>query len=480
MDHDCEYKERVAFLEEELAKTQSVLQSKVAKFEAELAQLKKSLLGPKSEKMPRPIEQKPADPAVTKAKRAANKKARDAHVIVNKEEVLVADRSCPSCGDDVKSVGQKTSSIYEYVPAQFLKRVIERETVKCKSCDFITTADAPKRVLNQSKYGAGFAAHLCVNKVLDSIPVYRMEKQFKRMGVPMARSTMNELVMRSGKSLRLLGETILTEVAKQPIVLADETSLPVMKSKKCKRGFIWNFNAETEHGKLVGYRFSPDRSRQTPVDVLGSSKGVLLVDGYAGYNAVTTPEGRERAACLAHPRRKFFDAIQTSPVAEVAVRLIGDVYRVEHEALEKGIVRSEEHAELRRTKGRAAMNKFREWLDENASTAPPKSPLGRAINHTLKIWDRLCVFLDDVNVPIDNNASERYLRPVAKGRDNWMFAGNDEAAKNIATLWSLTTSCELNGINPWEYLTDVLLRVDEHPASRIEELLPDRWVPVDV
>lgn len=472
MEHECEYKERVAVLEKEV--------QRIGALEAELAQLKKALLGPKSEKLPRPVKSKPADPVKTQEKRAANRELRDEQMTEFREDVEVADKTCPSCGNDAEHIGEKTSVVVDYVPGHFIRRVVARETVACRCGDFVKTADTVTRALGQSKYGAGFIAHLCVAKVCDSIPVYRMEKQFKRMDCPMARSTMNNLVMKAGEELRIINERILSKVAEQPVVLADETSLPVVAAKKCKRGFIWNFSAETEHGLLVGYRFSANRSRQTPIDVLGASEGKLLVDGYAGYNAVTTPEGRERAACWAHPRRKFFDAIATAPIAEEAVKLIGDIYRVEHLALERGVSRTKDHLELRRTLGREAVFRLRDWLDANASQAPPKSPLGRAISHTLKIWDRLLVFLDDVDVPIDNNASERFLRPVAKGRDNWMFAGNENAAENIAALWAITTSCEANGKNPWEYIGDVLMRIGDHPVQDIDMLLPDRWTMLDV
>src|SRR5690606_30925206 len=184
-------------------------------------------------------------------------------------------------------------------------------------------------------------------------------------------------------------------------------------------------------------------------------------------------DGRTRAACLAHVRRKFFDA--KGAASDRALELILDVYRVEHDALERGIVRTAEHAERRRTKGRAAMNAFHRWLVEQEPHHGPASGIGKAVRHALKNWHRLCVFLDDVNVPIDNNFSEASLRPIAKGRDNWMYAGTHEAAENLAALLTLTATCEANGINPELYLADVLERMATPPQSELDDLLPHNW-----
>lgn len=488
-EHNCQYRELAEELSERVVVLETKLAEQEAKFAAELAQLKKALLGPKSERMPSPKKAlgDKADPAQTQANRKAKAKEREEACVEEHEENLVADdeRTCPACGNAARSLGStKTSTVIDYVPGYFRRRVVHRETVACDCGDYIKTAPPPPRVLGQSKYGGGFAAHLVVSKLLDSIPVYRMEKRFKRLGVPMARSTMNALVLRAGEALFPVHDRLEKLVAKQPVVLADETSLPVVQKdkRKCKRGFVWTFNARLQLGDddedavLVTHRYCADRSGQTPAEILGGTTGVLVVDGYTGYNAVTKVDGRTRAACLAHVRRKFFDARSGAPAAaEEALGLILDVYRVEHAALAAGIVRTPEHAKLRATDGREAMDRFAEFLAEHAPKHTPSSAFGSAIRHARNNWDRLTVFLDDVNVPVDNNASERALRPVAKGRDNWLFAGNDEAAKRLMALLGLCSTCEANGINPELYLADVLARLDTHPMSRVDELLPHRW-----
>ncbi len=512
-EHECQYRDEVLQLRARVEELTSALQAAGLaqqqfeelqgrieaerqarlRLDEELAQLKKALLGPKSERMPPPASElrkgKTADPERTKARRTAKAKEREEACVEEHEESLVPaeQRTCPSCGDEAKAISQeKTSTVIDYVSGYFRRRVVHRETVACACGDYIQTAPPPPRVLGQSKYGAGFISHLVVSKLLDSLPVYRMEKRFKRMGIPMPRSTMNSLVLRAGDELMILHRRSLQLIAEQGVVLADETSLPVQDKKKCKRGFVWTFSARMQVGDddgpvLIAHRYSKDRSGRTPSEILGGTTGVLVVDGYTGYNAVSQVDGRTRAACLAHVRRKFFDARSGfEQAADEALRLILDVYRVEHDAMERGIVRTPEHAELRRTRGRVAMEAFHAWLTEGEPAHPPRSSLGKAIRHALKNWERLCVFLDDVDVPVDNNASERALRPVAKGRDNWLFAGNDEAAERLMALLGLCTTCEALGINPEIYLADVLQRVADHPVAQLDLLLPHKWAPLTI
>jgi transposase len=130
-----------------------------------------------------------------------------------------------------------------------------------------------------------------------------------------------------------------------------------------------------------------------------------------------------------------------------------------------------------RRRSRAVIDEFKAWLDAERGRHPPRSPIGAAIGYALGQWDELTLFLTDPHLPIDNNASERALRVSALGRKNFLFVGSDEAGENLAGLYSLVATCEANGVNPVDYLADVLLRAQSHPASRIDDLLPHRWTP---
>jgi transposase len=220
------------------------------------------------------------------------------------------------------------------------------------------------------------------------------------------------------------------------------------------------------------------RSGETPVKVLADTIGKLLVDGYSGYNKVTLPGGRERAGCLAHLRRKFFEAQAAAPeAAKRAMDFILEVYKIERAALDNDLLGTSEHLQMRQTASRAVMGEFKAWLDQEQGRHPPRGPMGQAIGYALGQWDALTLFLTDAHLPIDNNASERALRVAALGRKNFLFVGTDEAGENLAGLYSLIATCEANGVNPVEYLGDVLIRVQTHPASRVDELLPHNWTP---
>jgi transposase len=331
--------------------------------------------------------------------------------------------------------------------------------------------------VGKGQYGASFLAHIAVAKCADHLPIYRLEKELARKGVPVARSTMNELLHRTSALLAPIWTRLLDVIRARAIVLADETRLRILKdaSGKPKTGFVWTFGAnDVDGGFDVAYHFADSRSGSTPKALLEGTKGVLLVDGYSGYNDIEKVSSRRRAACHAHVRRYFFDSLKTAPVAQDALDLITELYRVEHDAKEQRLSETA-YLEFRKLRAGPIRVCLKAWLDAQRTRHPPKSPLGTAIRYTLGQWDELGVFLDDARVPLDNNGSERSLRRIAMGRKNYLFVGDVASGKSLAGLYSLVATCESRGINPFDYLADVLTRVQDHQASAIDELLPAAW-----
>lgn len=454
------------------------LQSDLEQVKAELATLKRQLLGRKSEKMP-PMERevrrdRKADPVETQRKRReaalAKEKLETEHVTVPVPE---AERKCPHCErGDLRPVGEgKPTTSYDYVPGYFRRRITRRETLACPCGQYIVTAPCPDKSTDKTRYAPGFIAHLIVTKCDDAVPLYRQEKQYQRIGIPIARSTMTDLFHRNAELLSPLVRRLMARIAASEIVLADETTLRMVGTDK--RAWIWTFLA----GNDVGYVFSVDRSGMTPKEVLGGTQGTLVVDGYTGYNHVTTPEGRTRAGCMAHARRKFFDALKQAPEAQTALDLIRELYVVEHDAKEQGVVATEKHLALRKAKSRPLMARLLRWVRSQRGLHPPKSKMGQAVVYVLRNRRALTRFLYDSRIPPDNNRSEAALRIVALGRKNFLFVGHEDAGENIAGLYSLVATCKAYGKNPVAYLTDVLVRISSHPQSQIDELLPDRWQP---
>jgi len=179
----------------------------------------------------------------------------------------------------------------------------------------IVVVPAPPAPIAGGLYDAGFIAFLVVERCADSMPIYRIEKRFARLGIPISRSTMNDLVLAAGEKLRPLYAQLTARIASVEIVLADETSMHLQD--RTKRGFVWVFHGrdDASGGELCSYVFATDRSDATPAKVLGASEGALIVDGYTGYNVLTDPAKHERGGCWCHARRGFFEA-RTSAEAE--------------------------------------------------------------------------------------------------------------------------------------------------------------------
>ena len=346
-----------------------------------------------------------------------------------------------------------------------------QETLACPCGEYVVSADGPIKPVEGGHYGPAFMANIVTSKCVDSIPLYRMEKQLKRAGLTISRSTLCNLFHQSADALKPIYQHMLENMPSYSLVLADETPLPVQAENKTHRGFMWAFINDD----YILYRYSKTRSGITPSDVLKESQGTLMADGFSGYNRVCTPEGRIRAGCWAHARRKFFEAKDTAPEANHVLEQIKSLYQIEYDAANMGILHSNQHGELRMDRSSIILNELHKYLHEQSGLHPPKSPMGKAINYVINNWQELSQFIRDPQLPLDNNASERALRIIALGRKNYLFAGSDDAATNLAGLYSLVASCELNGINPEHYLADVLIRVHTHPQGKIDELLPHRW-----
>ena len=478
----------VETLQQTLAAQRAAFEDQKVALEKVLAELQRNqrrAFGRTSEKMPSPkeaiakVDGANADPEATQKKRKSRARQRD-EIAQQKDipvPVTAERRRCPHCGGQAKKcVGDgRTSRIIEYLPPTFVYENYILETVACPCGDYVVTAEPPARVFDKSPFGPRLIAHVVASKLLDAIPHNRLEKSLARQGVPLSRQTMTDLLHRAAELLEPLVVRMLALIAAQEIVQADETSQRRQDSEK--RGFVWTFLAEVEKQPLIAFRFAADRSGDTPVAVLGDSQGYLLADMYSGYNDVTTPERRRRAACWAHVRRRFWELKETFPQAQDMIDAILELYRIEYEAESRAIVGTAEHRDLRLRASLPVVLRIRKWLRHHRHLHPPKSPFGQAIGYALRNLRSLMTFLHHPGIRLDNNRSESALRPVALGRKNYLFVGHVAAGENIAVLMSLLASCVANGVNPEEYLADVLLRVASHPARAIDDLLPHRWRP---
>jgi transposase len=475
-DHHCAWREEAEALRDDL----DGVTSKLSKVEEELEILKRHVFGRKSEKMPPVKDQlrvgdgRNSPAATAKRRERAEEKSQLPEQLVH-HRVPEADRQCPKCGGTtLRPLGDgKVSTVIEYVPSQLVRQVHVQETLSCRCGEGVVTAPSPAKVVDKGQYGPGFIAHAVVAKCADSVPLYRLEKIYGRHGAPVARSTLIGLFHAAAEIVNPVAKRLLEKIAAEPLVNADETPIRVQAPGQTRRGYLWTFVA----GGNIAYKFSPSRSGETPSAVLGATTGALVVDGYTGYNQVTQPGGRERIGCWAHVRRKIFDARETAPAeAQVGLNLIAELYRVEHDALSADVVRTPEHGAMRRVRSAATVTAIAAWLIETSLRHGPKSRLGAAVRYAGRQWVALTRFLSDPALPLDNNAAERALRVAALGRKNFLFVGSDEGGENLAALYTLVATCEANRINPFRYLRDILIRVQTHPQSQLDDLLPQRWL----
>ena len=390
--------------------------------------------------------------------------------------VPIEAQRCTVCGGtDFAPLGDgETSSELEYMPGRLVHRRHVRQKLACRCGGCVVTAPGPTRVAPGVIYGPGLHAHIAAGRCADAIPLSRLADRFKRDGMPMARSTVIESFHRVAETLKPLHTAVMAAVRGSMYVRADETPLPVLAPDKTRRAYMWVFGTD----KLTAFVYRPTRSGQAAVDALGNTTGTLQVDGYTGYNAVTSPAGRTRVGCWAHARRKFYEARASAPEAvDHVLCLIHGLYLIEIDARDQGIVFTEDHAKSRRDRAPALLDQLHAAVLRLKQEFPPKSDIATAASYTLKQWTELSRFVDDVRLPLDNNAAERDLRRSALGRKNSLFVGHDEGGENLAVVQTLVTSCLQNGINPEQYIADVLIRVQTWPNLKIAELLPDRWRP---
>ena len=468
---------KLAATEAKLAQTTELLQlalTKLGEYEREIKQLKDRLLGRTSEKRSRPEDKtkvaRAKNDEAAQQKRKSRREERAELPLEIVEHPLDGDRRerCPACGEAMlEPLPADVSTEIEYVPGHVVRREHRRETRRCPVCHHFERAAAPTRVWDKAPYGPGFCAHTIVSKCDDGLPQHRQAARFEREGVPIARSTLVELFHRCAGLVEPIYTELQCLVAADRVVYADETSLKQQRTQKL--GFVWTFACN----KAITYVFSPDRSGETPQRVLGDSQGFLVVDGYTGYNAVTTPARRIRAGCTAHARRKFVDV--EDPLATQIIDLFDVVFAVEREAATRGILATDEHRALRDTRSRRAMTQIRDICQKNRGRYPPRSPLGQAFTYITNQWEYLTRFLDVIQLAPHNNLSERLLRIVALGRKNYLFVGHEQAGQNLAIFCSLIATCKLHDVNPERYLADVLIRVQHHPQSALHELLPHNW-----
>lgn len=386
-----------------------------------------------------------------------------------------------SCGCALERIGEDVAEKLDYAPGVFTVERHVRGKWVCAKCETLVQAPVAPHIIDKGIPTAGLLAQVLVAKFLDHLPLYRQERIFERAGLAIARSTLAQWVGECGAQLQPLVDALTAELLKHDVLHADETPVAMLKPGhgKTHRAYLWSYcTTRYNETKAVVFDFAESRAGLHAREFLGLPgdrgwRGKLVCDDYSGYKQLLTM-GVTEAGCLAHARRKFFDlwANHKSTVGEEALKYFVQLYEVEREVQD---LDPDERRRIRQLKARPVADALNKWLTLQRQKVPDGSATAKAIDYSLNRWAALTRYVDDGDLPADNNWVENQIRPIAIGRNNWLFTGSLRAGKRAAAVMSLVHSARLNGHEPYAYLKDVLERLPTQPASRVQELLPHRW-----
>ena len=386
------------------------------------------------------------------------------------------EKHCDACQQALRPIGEESSERYEYIPAQLT--VIEDVCKKYACACTVKTATKPAQPIEKSTAGASLLAQVIVAKTADHLPLHRQEKIFERHGVDISRKTMGGWLAQCANLLQPLYGSLKEVLFQSKVIGTDDTSVKVLDITLpfARTGRIWPYYGDADHPVIL-YDYTATRKRAGPEKFLAGYRGYLQADAYGGYDAFFKDPARGliEVGCWAHARRYFHKALEADQARMgPALLLIAQLYRVERQA--QPLV-PDDRLQLRQLQSQPILAKLRDYLLEIQTEILPKSPEGRAVRYTLKNWTALTRYCEDGDLEIDNNATERAIRGVAVGRNNWIFFGSDQGGKTAAVLRSLVATCQRAGIDPFTWLRDVLSRIAVHPITRLAELLPHNWTP---
>jgi transposase len=397
--------------------------------------------------------------------------------------VYPSPSACSCCGGVLHKLGEDVTETLELIPRQWKVIAHVREKFSCRSCETITQPPAPSHPIARGRAGPGLLAHILFAKYGLHLPLNRQSAVYAREGIELDVSTLADWVGAAAATLMPLLLLIRAHVFAAERIHADDTTVPVLAKGKTRTGRLWTYVRDDRpfggHGPPAAvFFYSPDRGGEHPEQHLAGYAGLMQADAYAGFNRLYGA-GRKggpiiEAACWAHARRKFFDLarISKAPIAVEAVERIDVLFAIEREI--NGLT-PQQRAAVRNERSRPLVVALEAWLREQRAKLSGQSEIAKAIAYSLTRWAALTRFLDDGRLCMSNNAAEREIRAVAIGRKNWTFAGSDEGGRRAAAIYTLIQTAKLNDVDPQAWLADILARLQDHPAKRIDQLLPWNW-----
>jgi transposase len=418
-------------------------------------------------------------------------------------EVPEEDRICPVTGEPMIVIGYETSEKLAFEPARLYVKVITRpklvSPLRHNGHTGVIVAPMPDFPIARCKADASLLAGIVTAKFADHLPLHRQEAIFKREGVHLSDTTMDGWLMQAGEEIQpVLWTAFRQALFEVDYVATDDTPVDLIEPGRgeVRQARLWIYLRYADppppgtpppstgpprcqspiRPRLIVYDFTVDRCRERPREFLGDWRGRLQADAYSGYDLTFRLPGMVEVGCWSHARRGFKEALSSRPreAAEVITRIAG-LYAIEKEV--RGAAPDVRLAARRERAVPILADIFRRNAELTAASLPSE-PLAKACGYLTNQREALLRYTADGRLEIDNNTAENWIRPVAVGRNNWMFMGSEDGGKHNAMYLSLVQSCRCNNINPWRYLCDLFSRIMSHPANRVRELLPDVWKPL--
>lgn len=492
----------------EQSTTIASLTTKLAKLEHYVEQLVRARYGPRREQLDSnqltlfdttaaAEKQAVAPPTVRvkeHARRGGGRQELPEHLerVVVEQDLSAAERECPDCGKERSRIGYEESEQLEYVPPKLFVLLHRRWKYACRSCqEHVTIAPPAAKPIEKGLPGPGLLAALVTGKYSDHLPLYRLEDIFFRSGVELARSTLSRWALATAELVRPLYDVMVRDVLQSRVIHTDDTPMPVLDPSlpHTRTARLWTYVGDWRHPFTV-YDYTTSRKRDGPQQFLNGYAGYLQADAYGGYDGIYAAGTVRQVLCWAHARRKFYEARTVQPgQAHAALAFIARLYAVEAELNSMRYPISETsdlvqvtrkwHRERRRVRQRESLpilTQFKKWLETTEHQVLPKSPVGQAIGYVLPRWDGLTRYCEDGCLAIDNNASERMIRPCAIGRKNFLFFGSDDGGRAAAVLYSIMASAKANQVEPFNYVRNLINTFANDREPPLTPLLPNFWL----
>lgn len=422
-------------------------------------------------------------------KTPGRREAQLAHLPVETVSHRLPDdaQTCAGCGGPLHEIPgmEEIRQELKIVPATVALVKHVRVKYGCRHCERheaaspLVTAPMPTPAFPGSLASPSAVAFLMSQKFVEGLPLYRQEQSLARLGVTLSRQTMANWLLKGADWLEPVYDWLHDLLRARDIVQADETTLQVLREAgraATTDSYLWLYRSGRDGPPIVLYDYQETRAGIHPKTFLHGFTGYLQVDGYPGYEQV--PNVR-LVGCWAHARRKFTDALTALPAsargsdppvaAQIGLDFCNKLFAIERDLHD---VTPAARLAGRHARSRPILNAFRAWLEGQADRVLPKSALGQAITYCRNQWPKLLTFLQDGRLELDNNRSERSIKPFVIGRKNWLFANTPAGAKASALIYSLVETAKEHGLDPRAYLEYLFVHLPDLTTGQLDTVLP--------